>query len=588
MGDNVYNSGNEAEYGDLTQGNAFPPQYLPKIGSRPIFAAQGNHGFTGNVPYLQDLPAPIAAQTSGGRDLQESYCCISTLSGAHGYASSWYAYDWGGARFYVLDAAWADSQGAYQGDFLAHWNGAVPGCGPCGAEQAWLKADLAAHANTPIKFAFFHYPLYSDSASQGSDTYLDGPNSLEGLLANNNVDIVFNGHAHQYERNLPQIPGKPLVDYVSGGGGDALGTVSGCSAFDAYAIGSGSACHAPTPSSDAHVFNFLLVTVNGNHVTVTPTDSTGQTFDQQTYTYASTNDFSITSAPTSATVTAGSGTSPTISTAVTSGSTQSVALSATGAPSGAVVSFNPQTLNAGQSSTMTVTTSTSTPTGTFPITVTGTGASATHATTFSLTVNPAPVAPTITSSNASTFTEGTSGSFTVTTGGVPTPTISESGSLPTGVGFTDNGNGTAALSGTPATGTHGSYPITIGASNGVGSPASQSFTLTVSAPVPNDFSITSAPTSATVTAGSGTSPTISTAVTSGSTQSVALSATGAPSGAVVSFNPQTLNAGQSSTMTVTTSTSTPTGTFPITVTGTGASATHAHHLLPHREPGTAQ
>jgi hypothetical protein len=285
-GDNVYNSGTETEYGDLTQGNIFPAQYLPAIGGLPIFASEGNHGFTTNLPYLQDFSALTAAQTSGGRFSQESYCCISTLSGPQTYPSAWYAFNWGSARFYVLDGAWADSQGAYQGDFLAHWNGPVSGCGPCGAELQWLQSDLAANAGTPIKFAFSHYPLYADNSGQGSDSYLDGPSALEGLLANNNVDIVFNGHAHQYERNYPQIAGKPLVSYVTGTGGAPLGSISGCSAFDAYAIGSGSSCRAPQPGSDANVFGYLLVTVNGGQVTVTPTDSTGRTFDVQTYTYS--------------------------------------------------------------------------------------------------------------------------------------------------------------------------------------------------------------------------------------------------------------------------------------------------------------
>ena len=308
-GDNVYNSGTETEYGDLTQGNVFPSQYLPAVGSRPFFAAEGNHGFSTNLPYLQNFPAPTAAQTSGGRYRQESYCCISTLSGAHTYPSSWYAFNWGSARFYVLEAAWADTQGGYQGDFLAHWNGPVAGCGPCGAELQWLKADLAAHAGA-LKFAFFHYPLHSDSSSQGSDTYLTGPSGLEGLLANNGVGIVFNGHAHHYERNYPQIPGKPLVSYVTGGGGAALGSVSSCSAFDAYAIGSNSSCRAPKPASAANVYHFLLVTVNGSQVTVTPTDSTGRTFDVQTYSFSGggSGDISPPSAPGNLTAVAASAT----------------------------------------------------------------------------------------------------------------------------------------------------------------------------------------------------------------------------------------------------------------------------------------
>ena len=44
--------------------------------------------------------------------------------------------------------------------------------------------------HTPLKLAFFHYPLHVDNGGEPTDTYLDGPNSLEGLLATNNVDIV--------------------------------------------------------------------------------------------------------------------------------------------------------------------------------------------------------------------------------------------------------------------------------------------------------------------------------------------------------------------------------------------------------------
>jgi hypothetical protein len=47
------------------------------------------------------------------------------------------------------------------------------------------------------------------------------------------------------------------------------------------------------------------------------------------------------------------------------------------------------------------------------------------------------------------------------------------------VTFVDNGNGTATLSGTPASGSSGNYPLTISADNGVGTPARQGFTLKV-------------------------------------------------------------------------------------------------------------
>src|SRR6202030_3550891 len=46
-----------------------------------------------------------------------------------------------------------------------------------------------------------------------------------------------------------------------------------------------------------------------------------------------------------------------------------------------------------------------------------------------------PVAPTITSANSAAFSMGTAGSFTVTATGFPTPTLSETGTLPAGVTF---------------------------------------------------------------------------------------------------------------------------------------------------------
>jgi hypothetical protein len=93
-----------------------------------------------------------------------------------------------------------------------------------------------------------------------------------------------------------------------------------------------------------------------------------------------------------------------------------------------------------------------------------------------------PVAPAITSAPAATFQTGKAGSFTVTGTGLPAPDMSLTGALPSGVGFTDHGDGTATLSGTPAAGTGGTYPITIKAANGALPDAEQNFTLTVQAP----------------------------------------------------------------------------------------------------------
>jgi hypothetical protein len=116
--------------------------------------------------------------------------------------------------------------------------------------------------------------------------------------------------------------------------------------------------------------------------------------------------------------------------------------------------------------------------GTYPIIITaGNGVSPAATQSFTLTVDEA---PSITSPASTTVGMRAPFDFTVTTTGIPTAAITESGALPSGVTFTDNGDGTASLAGTAAAGTAGSYPITITASNGAGSPASQSFTLTVS------------------------------------------------------------------------------------------------------------
>ncbi|MEU1840713.1 M28 family peptidase [Micromonospora chersina] len=95
----------------------------------------------------------------------------------------------------------------------------------------------------------------------------------------------------------------------------------------------------------------------------------------------------------------------------------------------------------------------------------------------------------------------------------------------------------------------------------------------------NDFSVAVSPTSGSVARGGSTTATVSTATTSGSAQTVSLSATGAPSGVTVSFSPSSVTSGGSATMTVSTSATATTGTFTITVTGTGSVTRSAAYTL---------
>ncbi len=75
-----------------------------------------------------------------------------------------------------------------------------------------------ADAGTRWRIAFFHHPLYSSGqhAAEGRDVIRPG---LEPALIRNNVNVVFSGHEHMYERIKPQ---HGITHFVSGGGGRYL------------------------------------------------------------------------------------------------------------------------------------------------------------------------------------------------------------------------------------------------------------------------------------------------------------------------------------------------------------------------------
>jgi hypothetical protein len=88
-------------------------------------------------------------------------------------------------------------------------------------------------------------------------------------------------------------------------------------------------------------------------------------------------------------------------------------------------------------------------------------------------------AATITSGNSASAVAGTPFAFTVTTTGVPTPRISETGKLPKGLTLVDNGNGTATISGTASRrDLNGTYDVHLKAHNSAGK-SKQLFALTL-------------------------------------------------------------------------------------------------------------
>ena len=288
------------------------------------------------------------------------------------------------------------------------------------------------------------------------------------------------------------------------------------------------------------------------------------------------NDFSITASPGTLSLNAGGSGTSTISTAVTAGSAAAVALAVSGAPSGMTASVSPASVTAGGSATLTVNAG-SAAAGNYTLTVTGTEGSASHSATVSVSVAAQPTTAISVSPSSLSIAQGSSGNVSVTNTGNSSFTWS--------VGGLPSGASAAPASGTLAAGSSASVVISAGsAATGTStvsftatgaSTATASLSLTITAPVANDFSISASPASVSVTAGGSATSTISTSVTSGSAQTVTLSASGLPTGATASLSPASINSGGSSTLTIATTSSTPAGNYTVTVSGKGTSATHA-------------
>lgn len=174
-------------------------------------------------------------------------------------------------------------------------------------------------------------------------------------------------------------------------------------------------------------------------------------------------------------------------------------------------------------------------------------------------------ASTITSAATATFPVGTPSTFTVTTTGTPTPgPITVTGTLPSGVGLVDNGNGTATIAGTPTAGSGGVYSFTIHAPNGVSPEGLQSFTVAV----PESPAFTSA---ATATVHLGTAASIGISATAGFPVATTITQTGTlPAG--LAFHPN----GSSATID---GTPTATGVFTVGLTASNGASRDAVQSL---------
>ena len=124
-------------------------------------------------------------------------------------AQGWYVTQLGTWRVYSLNSNCASIAG---------------GCAAGGAQEQWLKADLAAHPTDCI-LAFWHHPRFSSGAnySRVSAFWTD--------LYAARADVVLNGHVHEYERFAPQTPSavasaNGIREFVVGTGGRSFESLS--------------------------------------------------------------------------------------------------------------------------------------------------------------------------------------------------------------------------------------------------------------------------------------------------------------------------------------------------------------------------
>ncbi|HEV3341913.1 MAG TPA: putative Ig domain-containing protein, partial [Pirellulales bacterium] len=239
---------------------------------------------------------------------------------------------------------------------------------------------------------------------------------------------------------------------------------------------------------------------------------------------------------------------------VTTTGTPTDSISATGLPAGV-------TLTDIHNGTATLASTAGAAGGVYSFTINATNGIGTAASQpFTLTIG---TPPSFTSNGSANFTAGTAGSFTVTTTGTPTDSISATG-LPAGVSLTDNGNNTATLASTAAA-QAGVYTFTINATNGAGTAASQSFTLTIGAAPA--FTSNGSTTFTAGTAGSFT-------VTTTGTPTDSISATGLPAGVSLIDN-------SNNTATLASTSAAVAGVYTFTITasnGVGTAATQSFTL----------
>ena len=114
---------------------------------------------------------------------------------------SWYSFDYGNAHFVVLDSNTESEE-----------------------QVEWLVEDLET-SDATWKFVSFHHPPFTAGGNYYTKNRIRLKNLLHPIFEKQGVDIVFNGHDHNYERSRPIVSKQgeaPVTYIVNGNGGTPL------------------------------------------------------------------------------------------------------------------------------------------------------------------------------------------------------------------------------------------------------------------------------------------------------------------------------------------------------------------------------
>ncbi|MBN1880992.1 MAG: metallophosphoesterase [Deltaproteobacteria bacterium] len=110
---------------------------------------------------------------------------------------TWYAADVSDMRFLVLDS-----------------NASLS---PTSPQYRWLTDELSS-ADARYLCVVLHHPIYNSTAGGHVEDEKKLIPSIEGILIDSGVDLVFSGHVHAYER----LEKSGVIYVISGGGGAGL------------------------------------------------------------------------------------------------------------------------------------------------------------------------------------------------------------------------------------------------------------------------------------------------------------------------------------------------------------------------------